>query len=264
MKILFLYAFLFFTSCQVENKTNEEVLARVGDETLTRETLLLLAGGEASDAGVFSRLVDRWVENKLLYQAALSVGLDKDFALTKKRDLFYENLLISSFIQIQTKKRGVTTKKEVSDYYLKNKESFRRIDDEILVKHFTFPTERGAKKTKKELKKKKPRVDIESLLNRQQVVTKTIRKKDAGSSHLAFLFDGDVGNVLGPKKHDKNFHLFQILRKHKEGSYFGLEMVYDEIYQRLYKKKEASVFVFVLDSLYLNSDVFVSHKPMNK
>ena len=57
MKILFLYAFLVFTSCQVENKTNEEVLARVGDETLTKETLLLLAGGQASDAGVFSRLL---------------------------------------------------------------------------------------------------------------------------------------------------------------------------------------------------------------
>ena len=69
---------------------------------------------------------------------------------------------------------------------------------------------------------------------------------------------------LGPKKHNENFHVFQILQKHKEGSYFGLEKVYDEIYQRLYKEKEALVFVFVLDSLYLKSDVFVSNKPMNK
>ena len=264
MKFIFLYAFLFFIACQVENKTNGDVVARVGNERLTKEALLHSVGSEPSDVDVFSRSINSWVEKKLLYQAALSIGLDKDLSLTNKRDLFYENLLISSFIEIQTKKGVVTTKKEVSDYYLKNKESFKRIDDEVVVKHFTFPTEKAARKTKKELKNKKATVDIEGLLNKERVKTKTVKKENAGSNHMAFVFNGEVGNILGPKKHNNAFHLFQILQKHKKGTYLGLEKVYDEIYQRLYKEKEALVFISVLDSLYLNSDVFVSHKPINK
>ena len=75
---------------------------------------------------------------------------------------------------------------------------------------------------------------------------------------------GSVGDILGPKKHNENFHLFQILQKHSKGSYIGLEKVYDDIYQRIYKEKEAFVLNSVLDSLYLSSDVFVSKETLEK
>ena len=264
MKFLLFYAFLFFTACSVNNKEEGEVVARVGNETLTKEGLLFLAGGQAGDAEVFSRTINKWVENKLLYRAALSIGLDRDLALTRERDLFYENLLISSFIHIQTKEKGITTKKEVSDYYLKNKESFKRTDDEVIVKHFTFSTNVEAKKIKKELKKKKPKVDMQGLLNNQKVETKIIKKGDAGSNHMSFVFDAEVGSVLGPKEHDKTFHVFQVLQAHKKGSYFGLEMVYDEIYQRLYKEKQFLIMNSILDSLYSETDVFVSQKAIQQ
>ena len=264
MKFLFFYALLFFTACNVDNKKEGVIVARVGNEILTKEELLFLAGGQAGDADVFSRTINKWVENKLLYRAALSVGLNKDLALTNERDLFYENLLISSFIHIKTKEKGITTKKEVSDYYLKNKESFRRTDDEVVVKHFTFSTNKAAKKIKKELKKKKPKVDMQALLNNQAVETKIIKKGDAGSNHMSFVFDAKVGSILGPKEHDKTFHVFQVLQAHKKGSYFGLEKVYDEIYQRLYKEKEFLILGSILDSLYLKTDVFVSQKAIQQ
>jgi hypothetical protein len=212
----------------------------------------------------FSRIINNWVENKLLYSAALSAGLDKDLALIKQKDLFYEKLLVSAFIKIQTKKKSKTTKKEVSDYYLKNKESFRRTDDEVVVKHFTFSSAKAAKETMKELKKKKTKIDLEGHLKRQKVETKTIKKDGAGSNLVSYVFAGDIGDVLGPKKHNNSFHVFQILQKHKKGSFLGLEKVYDEIYQRLYKEKEISVVAAVVDSLYLNSDVFVSHRGLKK
>ena len=80
---------------------------------------------------------------------------------------------------------------------------------------------------------------------------------------MFFVFEGVVGDVLGPKEHGGNFHVFQILQKHKKDSYYGLEKVYDEIYQRLYKEKETLVLRSVLDSLYLNTDVFVSQAVLN-
>ena len=264
MKLLILIVYLFFVSCGVENKTEGKILARVGQETLTKENLLFLAGTRTGDSDFFSRTINNWVENKLLYLAAVSIGLDKDLHLMKERDLFYENLLISSYIKIQTQEKTRTTKKEVSDYYLKNKESFKRTDDEVVVKHFVFSTNKAARKTMRELMKKKPTADIEGLLSKQRVETKTLRKKGAGSSLVGFVFSAVVGDVVGPKKHKDSFHVFQILQKHKEGSYIGLEKVYDEIYNRLYKEKEAFVLGAILDSLYLKADVFVSQERLNQ
>ncbi len=264
MKSLFLFFLFFFLSCANDSVAEKNIVARVGDETLTREKLLFLAGKKAGGADYFSRTINRWVENKLLYGAALSIGLDKDLSLTRERDFFYESLLISSYIKIQTKEKTKTTKKEVSEYYLKNKESFKRTDEEVVVKHFVFSEEKEAKKLKKELKKKKPTIDLEEFLKKQQVETKTIKKTDAGSNLVGFIFMGSIGDILGPKKHNENFHLFQILQKHSEGSYLGLEKVYDDIYQRIYKEKEALVLNSVLDSLYLSSDVFISQETLEK
>ena len=101
-------------------------------------------------------------------------------------------------------------------------------------------------------------------MNKQQVETKTLRKNEAGSNLLGFVFTGVVGDVFGPKEHNKEFHVFQVLQKNKRGSYLGLEKVYDEIYQRLYKEKEYLILVSVLDSLYMNSDVFISQEMFNQ
>tara|TARA_Y100001968_G_C19433554_1_gene758359 strand:+ start:320 stop:1114 length:795 start_codon:yes stop_codon:yes gene_type:complete len=264
MKSAYLYVLLFLVSCGPSKNPDGEIVARVDRETLFKKDLLFLVGREPSDPGAYSRAVNSWVEKKLFYRAALSIDLDKDHLLTKERDLFYENLLVSSFIRTQTKEKIKTTKKEVSDYYLKNKASFVRISDEAVVKHFTFSSSKAAKKIKKELKKKKPKLDMEELLSKQQVETKTVRKNGAGSNHMSFVFNGLVGDVLGPKEHNGNFHIFQILQKHKKGSYYGLEIVYDEIYQRLYKEKEVLLLRSVLDSLYFNTDVFISQAVLNQ
>ena len=90
MKSLFLYVFLFFVACSDYKKPVGEVVARVEDEVLTKEMLLFLAGDQAGSEDVFLSTINKWVENKLLYRAALSIGLNKDLALTNERDLFYD------------------------------------------------------------------------------------------------------------------------------------------------------------------------------
>ena len=159
-------------ACGVHKETKGDVVARVGSETLTKEKLYLLGGSRRGDADALSRETKKWVEDELLYRAAISIGLDKDYELIKERDSFYKTLLISSFIKIQTKKKTKTTKKEVSEYYLKNKDTFKRIDDEVVVKHFTFPTSKEAKKIKNQLNKKKSTVDMEEFLKNNKLKRK--------------------------------------------------------------------------------------------
>ena len=56
MKLVILIIYLFFVSCGVDNKTEGEIVARVGHETLTKENLLFLAGNRSGDLDFFSRI----------------------------------------------------------------------------------------------------------------------------------------------------------------------------------------------------------------
>ena len=60
------------------------------------------------------------------------------------------------------------------------------------------------------------------------------------------------------QKIESFYHVFDILRKHKKGSFKGLEIVYDEIYQRLFKIKEMQLLNNFLDSLYTSADIYIS------
>ena len=44
-------------------------------------------------------MIDSWVENSLLYEEAIKTGLDKDKYLLRKRDNYYKQLLISSYLE---------------------------------------------------------------------------------------------------------------------------------------------------------------------
>ena len=86
--------------------------------------------------------------------------------LLTKRDLFYKNLLISSFLEIKTKKEIKISIKEVSDYYNNNKKSFIRKQDEILLKHFILPTKKEANKLKGLLKSNKKGDQLEEYVKK--------------------------------------------------------------------------------------------------
>ena len=145
MSFIFIVFFIFI-SCSSEGEDREEVFARVGEKKLTKKEV-----GEIKKRGLVSEgsvlnLVNSWVEKTLLYEAAINLNLDKDDVLVKKRDVFYKDLLISSFLNIKAKKEIYISRQEVSNYYKENKKSFTRNNNEMLLKHFVLPTNKEAKK----------------------------------------------------------------------------------------------------------------------
>ena len=256
MYLLYIFVFISF-SCSSREDSGGDVVARVNETKLTKKQLASLAGSTANDSRILLSATNRWVEKTLLYNAAVKSGLKKDAEIARQRDLFYKDLLVSSFLDVQTKNKINITKKDVSSYYNKNKKSFSRQDDEIIVKHFVLPTNKESVKFKKLLKRGSG-AELEKYLAKYGQQTKSLYRHTAESSAVGFVFSGSVGEILGPKKNKDGFHLFEILKKYKKGSERGLELVYDEIYQRILKQKKESLVALLLDSLYLSSDVFIS------
>ena len=79
-----------------------------------------------------------------------------------------------------------------------------------------------------------------------------------GDNFIGFVFKHSVGDVVGPKKINDSYHVFDILKKYNKKSIMGLELVYDEIHQRIFKTKEVQFLESVLDSLFLNNDIYIS------
>ncbi len=258
--LMYVLVFLFFGvfSCSSEKGVEQNVVARVNDDALTKEMLNDLTLEGLRSPKELAHATNRWVEKRLLYNAAIKEGLKKDNNLIKKKETFYKNLLISSFLDIKTKKNILVKKKEVSAYYNKNKKSFTREEEEVFVKHFVLPTKKEGRRTVSILQKNKKGKDVEIFLKKHKAETKLLKRNNHEGGFVGFVFKGSVGDVLGPKKHKNSFHVFKIIKKHKKGSIRGLELVYDEIYQRLYKKKELERLSLILDSLYVNSDVYIS------
>ena len=123
MFFIFFIFFIFF-SCSIEREEPEEVFARVGEKKLTKEDIVAMKKRGLISEGSVSHLVNGWIEKMLLYEAAINSNLDKDEFLIKKRDVFYKDLLISSFLNIKAKKEIYISRQEVSNYYKENKKSF--------------------------------------------------------------------------------------------------------------------------------------------
>ena len=257
MFLFSLFIFICF-SCSSSEGDRGVVVARVNEKKLTKEQLASLVGSTANDSRALLFATNRWVEKTLLYNAAIKSGLKKDAEILRKRDLFYEDLLVSSFLDIQTKNKIKITKKDISSYYSKNKKSFTRPDDAILIKHFVLPSNKESLKLKKILKRGNRGAEFEKYVEKYKPQTRELFRRTSESSAVGFVFSGSVGEVFGPKKTDGFFHLFEILKKHKKGSERGLELVYDEIYERILKQKKEVLIVSTIDSLYRSSDVFIS------
>ena len=257
MSFIFIVFFIFI-SCSKEEERPKEVFARVGDKTLTKKDVVDLKKKGLVSGGSVSNLVNSWVEETLLYEAAKNLNLDKDGFLIKKRDAFYKNLLISSFLDIKAKKKISVSKKEISNYYNKNKKSFARNNNEILLKHFVLPTNKEAKKVKRFLRSNKKGKELEILIKKYNPETKTVKQGLIGDNLIGFVFKHSAGDIVGPKIINGDYHVFDILKKYNKKSVRGLEVVYDEIHQRIFKTKEIQFLDSILDSLFLNNDIYIS------
>ena len=251
---LFLIFFLF--SCETKKKDDSDVLARVSGKTFTLKKAQKINMGKPLNKEMIPRMVSEWITNTVLLNKGLEKDLHKDSLLLKKRDVFFNNLIISSFLNQNQHKKTNVSNKEVLDYYNENKESFFRTTEEVFLEHY-FTEKPGFSKKLNSffVLNKKTDINISDFLLESKIVKKG-RTSDRFSS---FVFD-TKDEAVGPIRSKKGYHFFKILNQYEKGSSKGLEMVYDEIFQRLYKEKEKNSSLFFLDSIKNTEHIYINPK----
>ena len=251
---VFLMFFLF--SCETKKKDDSDVLARVSGKTLTIKKAQKLNPGKPLNKETVSKIVSDWITNTVLLKKGIEMDLHKDSLLLKKRDLFFNNLVVSSFLDQNNHQKISISNEEVLTYYNKNKESFSRETDEVFLEHYFTEKSVFSKKLKSFfILNKKTDINISEFL----LESKTIKKGRTSDQFNSVVFNSE-GDIVGPIRSKKGYHFFKILSRYKKGSSKGLEMVYDEIFQRLYKKKERNHSLFFLDSIKNTELIYINPK----
>ena len=251
---VFLIFFLF--SCETKKKDDSDVLARVSGKTLTIKKAQKLNQGKPLNKEAIPKIVSDWITNTVLLKKGIEMDIHKDSLLLKKRDLFFNKLVISSFLDQSHHPKISVSNKEILDYYNKNKESFSRETDEVFLEHYFTEKSVFSKKLKSFfILNKKTDINISDFL----LESKTVKKGRTSDQFNSVIFNNE-SEIIGPIRSKKGYHFFKILSRYKKGSSKGLEMVYDEIFQRLYKKKERNHSLFLLDSIKNTEEIYINPK----
>ena len=258
MRHLLIYGFLYLSfSCSNDNRTAKDlrVYARVGNNTLTDENLVLFNAGKSFSNDALQRSIERWIDQSLFLSEAKKEGFEKDVALIKKGELYYNQLIISSFVEKHVSARINILKDDVRLYYKQNKSSFIRNQDEAQIEQYIMESEKEARKLVRSLNSRKV-ADIDRFSIRsthQDIIKKGSFSKGVDDD----LFLRNKG-VVGPVFLGGEMCVLRVLNRYKKGSYLGLDEVYDEVYQRLYKTKSITEKNRLLDSLKKNMNIYIN------
>tara|TARA_B110000444_G_scaffold261299_2_gene312443 strand:+ start:4701 stop:5483 length:783 start_codon:yes stop_codon:yes gene_type:complete len=258
-RILFLFAFFLVVSCGQKRKQDKNIsklIARVNNHYLTEDSLFL--GGVDSIERAFH--INSWVERKVFFDEAKNLDLDKDKKFLKLTKDFKEKTLVSMYLQLMTQKNIEISDSKVSEYYLLNKKSFKRTRAEAVVRFYLSKDVKQLKNLKKALKKanysKNIKIDRELIKSE----TKKVKEGFINKTLNKVVFINKKKGVLGPYNIDGEYCLINVVKYYPKNSYVGLDLVYDEILNRLKKLKEVGYYKSLKDSLYLVSDVFKSER----
>ena len=249
-----LFCALFIFSCSGGQTTEGSVIARVDDRKLTSQNIDSVLSFFSLNNNTLPSLIETWIDNTVLYEAAVGAGFNNDRSLIKKRDDFYRALVVSSFLSSESEKAVGITKGAVRSYYKANKNSFIRKEEEVSVEYYTTPIKEIGKTLRREvLQGKNPTPDTTSFTRTLESI-----KKGRLIKELETPLFSSRDRIVGPIKAADRFHLFKIINRYKKGSQKTLSESYDEIYQRLYKQEAFQVSELILDSLKQTLNIYIN------
>ena len=260
-KITVLFAATFLFGCLQKKNNTGDVAARVNDIFFT-ETMLKRAVATNPDIRA-NEHINAWINNELLYQAAVGMDVPLDIKLKSTINKISRSLTIKTYLDLLCNGSLKITNQEIKEYYNKNKEQFFRHKPAARINHFIISDKKEATKIKSVLAKNKHGMKRDKLFINNRVFSGIITEGVLNKNLDKLVFTKrKKKNIVGPFYLKNKFHLIEILETFQKGSPLGLDLVHDEIYQRLINKKLALKKDEILDSLRNEAEIVVNNKTI--
>ncbi len=260
-------------TCQNNRPRPEDVVARVGEAYLTRQTIKAIIPEqlpEESRQVYLRKLVDDWVRTQLLAQEARRSGIDFTIRDRWAIESLKRQLLSEALIANQVPTDFQIPEKEVRAYYETYKEEFKRDKEEVHLVHLFL--EKRDRAIEREIKDSKNlQAVIEKNFLDQRVTPLMEKNGDLGYLSVEnlkkpfrwYINRAKVGDIVGPIKSNNGYHFFQVLDRQPAGSYKALELVRAEIVARLKIEHRHKLVKELVDQLRRNAEVQIFLENFN-
>ena len=237
-------------------EVDDDVYARVGPIELTQESLVFF-NNKTPDSRTLNSSIKNWIDETLLFSEAMKNGFKNDVVLQRKRDSYYRELIITSFVESVIASKVSVSNDDVRLYYKRNKGEFVRALDEVRIEQYIVKSKKVANRLTASFNSKR-NIDL-SKFDIELVKTETVQRGTFAKNIDDMLFVKGRG-VVGPIVLGKDISVLKVLGIDKQGSTKGLNDVYDEIYQRVFKIKSIEVQESLLDSLKKTVNISINPK----
>ncbi len=259
------FSFLLFIGCNKKTET-KKFAARVNDAYLTEKSLsefdTLFEHG-------FSRteLVKKWVEEELLYQEAIKLGLTENNEFNQiindNRRKLASSMVVSAVSEKKLTKPGDS---ELREYYDVHKGEFKFENTRFVINLATFATENSAIKFRNKLIESSWEKVIESFTDNKSLIEFQTKKSLSRSEIypiqllklLEMLQPGEVSIVL--KENPTKFYVVQLLQVYGKGNQPDFEVVRNEVEERYLANRRVQIYKEFLDELYLSNEIEIKEK----
>ena len=244
VSLIFLFVLPFIImSCQNNSVPAIEIVAKVGDQYLTRDELLNWMPQDIPEEqkDILSRqYIDRWVQKTMLALTAKDDGMSLTPYERWSLESLQKEMLAQKYLNSKLPKDIIITDQEISTYYDEKKEQFIRNEDEVhLVQLFLENLDRAIAEEIREqktllevIKKNYLDTQINRIVEKNgdlgYVPVENLRKEIART-----VKNGRTGRIYGPINIEKGYYYFQMMDKQKAGSFRSLDLVQEEIRLRL-------------------------------
>ena len=258
MRLLIFCFIVLIVSCYKDNnkEVDDGVYARVGSIELAQGDLIL-SNKKTTDLRALNSSIKDWIDETVLFSEAIKNGFENDMVLKRKRDSYYRELIITSFVESVIASKVSVSNDDVRLYYKRNRGEFTRVLDEVRIEQYIVKSKKVAGRIVDSFNSKK-NIDL-SKFDIEFVKTETVQRGTFAKSIDNMLFV-KMRKVVGPVVLGKDISVLKVLDINKQGSIKGLNDVYDEIYQRIFKIKSLEVQEFLLDSLKKTVDISINPK----
>lgn len=236
------FLFIALLACNRQGELPEDLVAQVNDNYLSREQVLFSVPERLEGELQFAlkkNIIDRWVENEIMYQSALNEGL----TLTEKEKFQIEDLkksfIVQRYLDQKLNRDYLITQKAIEDYYREHVNEFLRSEEEVHIIHLLL--EQKDQAIFDEIRETK---DLRDVIRKYYLNEKSTMERpnaDLGYVALSLLPEPirrtvramKTGTISRPIETDQGYHFIQLIDYQKVGTARDIEIVRDEIILRL-------------------------------
>ena len=268
LKIGLIICLIGMWGCERPQKVS--IVAQVGDRHLTKEALeKRIPTPFASTISPKEKqiLVEKWIEEELLYREAIRQKLDQDPEISDRIDRAVRQLLASELMARTHARDAEASEDEILAYYEEHRADFEREQLELRVRHLIVADRNAQTRAWNRLQKGE---FFEQVAREVSIDQSAVNGGDLGyftedmvnPSFWAACWDAKLGHRIRTRT-ELGYHIIEVMDRNDTGSIRDLVNVRSEIQQRILTERRRAQRAKLLAELKERIEWSVDWKQLN-